>query len=224
MTIIKRKRSENFALIPNALADDERLSFEARGLLVYLLAKPDNWSVSINDLRAQGGIGRDKAYKLINELIEGGYISRDRCTDESTKRITGVNYTVFDCVQVGQKPLPENQDAYKELRDNNKYSPHSPPADSVELFDQLWQVFPMRPGSSENDAIRAFKKLDQAERALAVKAARHYAKQFRDDAAICQSALKFAPLSACNIDPLVCGAGEPVELAGVAEAVRPRIH
>ncbi len=48
--IIKRKRSSEFAIISNRLANDKALSFEARGVLVYLLSKPDNWEVKISDI------------------------------------------------------------------------------------------------------------------------------------------------------------------------------
>ena len=59
MTVITRSRTASFAIIPNAVAEDKRLSFEARGVLCYLLAKPNNWQVQISDIKKQGNFGRD---------------------------------------------------------------------------------------------------------------------------------------------------------------------
>lgn len=76
MSIVKRNRSKNFAIIPNQIANDSRLSFEARGLLCYLLAKPGDWQVHVNGIRAAGRIGRDKTYRILQELAEAGYLER----------------------------------------------------------------------------------------------------------------------------------------------------
>lgn len=54
-------------------AQDRRLSWEARGVLAYLLSKPDDWKVMIVDL--QQGCGRDKAKAIIAELLAFGYIT-----------------------------------------------------------------------------------------------------------------------------------------------------
>jgi hypothetical protein len=50
------------------------LSFEARGVLVYLLSKPDDWIIQYEDLMAEGGIGRDKAKSILTQLRKAGYI------------------------------------------------------------------------------------------------------------------------------------------------------
>jgi len=41
--IIRRKVNRNFTVVPNEPVNDTRLSFEALGLLTYLLSRPDNW-------------------------------------------------------------------------------------------------------------------------------------------------------------------------------------
>ncbi len=110
MTIITRKHGGNFAVIPNAVADDDRLSFEARGLLCYLLAKPHDWQVSIANIRKAGNIGRDKAYKLIKELKEAGYVEYHETRDASG-RVVESSYTVYDCAVPATLPLPENTEA-----------------------------------------------------------------------------------------------------------------
>ena len=107
MTIITRQRSDKFAIIPNAVAEDNRLSFAARGLLVYLLAKPNNWQVKISDIRSSGGIGRDLAYKLLDELKVAGYIEIEK-KRTAPGTFASHNYVVYDNAIPGNLPLPEN--------------------------------------------------------------------------------------------------------------------
>lgn len=118
MTVIRRKRADQFAIIPNSASNDERLSFEALGVLVYLLAKPNDWCVSLGDLRRRGGIGRDKAYRILNELMEVGYIlrrERSRCL-KSGKQLNTYDYLVSDVAEFEDKPRAENQDAVTKAR------------------------------------------------------------------------------------------------------------
>lgn len=105
MTILRRNRNANYTAIPNAVAEDERLSLEARGLLLYLLVKPEKWEVRISDIQKRCGIGRDKAYRLINECIEAGYIDRATERDASGRMLRQV-YIVRD--EPANQPLPEN--------------------------------------------------------------------------------------------------------------------
>lgn len=109
MTIVTRRRSDKFAIIPNAVAEDTRLTFEARGVLCYLLAKPHNWQVSVDDIRKAGGIGRDKVYRILKELLEAGYLRRAIHRDHAGK-VTETEYTIFDEPIRDEKPLPENPD------------------------------------------------------------------------------------------------------------------
>ena len=44
--IIRAQRRETFTVVNNTAINDNRLSFRAKGVLVYILSKPDNWRVS----------------------------------------------------------------------------------------------------------------------------------------------------------------------------------
>lgn len=55
-------------------AQDNRLSLEARGILAYLLSKPDDWEIMKSDLMTAGNCGRDKINSIIKELIKFGYL------------------------------------------------------------------------------------------------------------------------------------------------------
>ena len=52
-TIIRRQKGSESPFFATArrTAQDARHSFEARGVLGYILSKPDDWKVKIEDLR-----------------------------------------------------------------------------------------------------------------------------------------------------------------------------
>ena len=63
--IIRGNIRENFSVLPNDLMNDERLSADALGVLVYLLSKPTDWQVRVTELRRRFDIGRDKVYRIL---------------------------------------------------------------------------------------------------------------------------------------------------------------
>ncbi|WP_200954042.1 helix-turn-helix domain-containing protein [Ensifer sp. Root142] len=81
-TIRRGVRNARYAAIPNHVFEDARLTMEARWLLGYLLSKPDNWTVVIGDIIKKGSCGRDKARKMIAELVEFGYAEREQQRDD----------------------------------------------------------------------------------------------------------------------------------------------
>lgn len=73
-----RDSEHTYFAISRALTQDKRLSFEARGVLAYLLSKPSDWIVRIQDLQKEGGCGRDRIYRILKELRDAGYLHRDQ--------------------------------------------------------------------------------------------------------------------------------------------------
>lgn len=100
--IVRGKHQSEFCITPNSAANDERLSLEARGVLWQLLTKPPAWRIRPKHLAEKNGIGKDKCYRIINELIDVGYIIRTPAREGG--RYNQWNYTVYDV------PNPANQD------------------------------------------------------------------------------------------------------------------
>lgn len=111
--IIRGKRPEQFTVIPNTILDDPRIDWRDLGLLVYLLSKPDNWSVMPQHLANQRRSGRDAIYRSLHQLQEAGYV-------KYLKQSTGKgDWIVYDNPPgkaksgksgSGVKPNPENPD------------------------------------------------------------------------------------------------------------------
>ena len=74
--IIRASHSQNFVVVSKEPLKDSRLSLRAKGLLVFLLAKPDNWEVRPGPLAAELRESRATLYRIIKELLEAGYCER----------------------------------------------------------------------------------------------------------------------------------------------------
>jgi hypothetical protein len=75
--IFRIDHTGSFTILDNSLLTDARLSWEARGLLAYLLSKPDTWGVRSYDLERNGPAGKQKIRRLLKELVEAGYMLRE---------------------------------------------------------------------------------------------------------------------------------------------------
>ena len=65
MIIRTVKQHGDFAILPKAALNDENLSWEARGVLSYLLEKPDGWQVYQSDLVKRGPAQDFKVRRII---------------------------------------------------------------------------------------------------------------------------------------------------------------
>lgn len=75
-TVVRvKKHARDYLTVANATVQDERLSWEARGLLVYLLSLPADWDIRVSHLQKQGNAGRDALRRMLRELQEFGYAS-----------------------------------------------------------------------------------------------------------------------------------------------------
>lgn len=78
MSIYRVKKNKDFFVASNEPFNDERLSWEARGIMGYLLSKTDGWELREQDLVSKGPAGKHKIKRAVNELKEYGYIRRIR--------------------------------------------------------------------------------------------------------------------------------------------------
>ncbi|WP_116211662.1 hypothetical protein [Streptomyces olivoreticuli] len=97
MTILRRQLSSGFAVLPTATLEDSRLSFRARGILAFLIAKPDDWEARTDAIARAGKEGRDAVRKAVQELKVTGYyrVVDDRRGDGTLRCYT----EVFDTAQ-----------------------------------------------------------------------------------------------------------------------------
>ncbi len=109
--IIRTPKKVRFTVISNAVIEDQRLTWAATGLLIYLLSKPDNWRIQPAHLIKERQLGRDGIYRLLKELETAGYM-RKRQVKNHAGRMVGTDWFVFDEPQPAA-PGPENPDTGK---------------------------------------------------------------------------------------------------------------
>jgi uncharacterized phage protein (TIGR02220 family) len=93
---IKKAHKKPYVILDTTALNDPRLSFRAKGLHTYLMAKPDDWQVYIEQLEKESPTeGRDAIRAAMNELADAGYLKRDRIRGEKG-RMQGWDTTVYE--------------------------------------------------------------------------------------------------------------------------------
>lgn len=104
MSIVRAPRPESgFVQIRNEVARDSRLSYKARGILLEILSRPDNWQTSADALAASGPDGRTAVLSGLRELRETGYLETVKQRD-AEGRFSTIS-VIYDTAQV---PVPES--------------------------------------------------------------------------------------------------------------------
>lgn len=83
MQIHRIRHARGFTVLPNAILQDRRLSYTARGLLADLLSRPDGWSEDSRRMADSSPQGRLAVAKALRELAALGYyrVIKTRRTD-----------------------------------------------------------------------------------------------------------------------------------------------
>ena len=102
--IIKSGARRRFASIPNDVCCDDSLTWEARGMLAYLLSKPTTWQVNISDLINRSPAKAGVVRRVVEELIKAGYIIRERQRGDGGK--FNWVWEVFDVAQTPESDSP----------------------------------------------------------------------------------------------------------------------
>ena len=90
------KNAENpFVMIDKNVFEDTSLSFKAKGILGYLLSRPNDWTLIIADIQKRSTDGKDSVKNGIDELIERGYIVKTEQPRQAGKFAT-CDYVVYE--------------------------------------------------------------------------------------------------------------------------------
>lgn len=125
MTIYRINKKDNYVVLDKGFLQDKTLSWQAKGLLAYMLSLPNDWVFNMKDLQNRSKNGRDATYRIMKELIEAGYVTRVENRDGG--KFEKVEYIVHE---VKQSPRTENPDTVPPYTENpypeNPY-PENPP-------------------------------------------------------------------------------------------------
>jgi hypothetical protein len=193
MTILRKRVTANFTTLPNSAIEDRRLSFRARGILAYLLAKPNGWAVRSEQIAADGREGRDAIRTALNELADFGYYRRyvARTPDGRVVTVTRISDVPIDPAL----PDPDEVDPSSEQPVDNstgaglsgagssgagesgplvktlEQNPHKPPRGASDIPDddpdwqRFWVAYPRKvgKGAARKAWVRALRKATVSE-------------------------------------------------------------
>ncbi len=151
MSIKRAPRPEaNFYVLDKRISEDPRLSWAARGLLVFLLGKPDHWEVSVQHLvnqtkQAAKRTGRDGTYGILKELERAGYLHRSQSREAGA--FGQVEYIVTET------PLTEKPDTVQP--DTDKAYTANPTQVSTEYEQGLKAATTTRTADAERPVVEA---------------------------------------------------------------------
>lgn len=100
MAILRVSHKNNFVTVHKEAINNPYLTFQAIGLWVYLMGKPDNWTVSVSQLSKKylgnrRGNGEKGIRECIKELMSEGYITREQ-NRKSDGSWDNVSYVVHE--------------------------------------------------------------------------------------------------------------------------------
>jgi hypothetical protein len=136
------KRDNPFAQIDKRMLGDYRLSWRAKGILSYLLSKPDNWIVRSEEIQSRATEGRDAIRAAMKELAKFGYaelvntkdgrewLIREQSTKPCPEKPSLQNDNPCPEKPTPEKPTPENRPLVIKRNTNKDLSNKEP-----SLFD-----------------------------------------------------------------------------------------
>jgi DnaD/phage-associated family protein len=93
------KNADNpFVMIDRRVIENPKLSWKAKGLLAYLLSRPDNWVVRFRDLVNRAPDGAHTVRVAMKELKAAGHVKIT--TEREEGRVTRWVYTVYESPDV----------------------------------------------------------------------------------------------------------------------------
>src|SRR5262245_55555453 len=107
MAIIRTNKVKgHYARISHVLLQDESLTWEARGLASYLLSKPPDWRIEVDELIHSSPAGRKVVYRIIIELVKAGYIIREKNRKKGRFKADYYLYETKELAETHVSPMP----------------------------------------------------------------------------------------------------------------------
>jgi len=99
---VVKDRENPYAMILKEITENSALTYKARGIMAYLMGKPNDWSVLVQDLVNQCPDGEKSVRSGLNELKRFGYYQRYPVYDKKNK------ICEWESI-VTERPVPENE-------------------------------------------------------------------------------------------------------------------
>jgi hypothetical protein len=78
MPIKRLKKISNYTMVQNTICNDTNLSWKAKGIMLVLLSKPDDWIIKIDNITKHATDGEKATRSGFKELMQAGYLTREQ--------------------------------------------------------------------------------------------------------------------------------------------------
>lgn len=95
------RTDRDFTIVTNVWIRDSRLSWKARGILIFLLQLPPDWAVNSEELQTHASDKKDSTIAGLRELVYFGYAELVRVRDPETGRVK----QVWNFFETSRKPF-----------------------------------------------------------------------------------------------------------------------
>lgn len=134
MAFIRTVKRENpFVQMDKYFLEDENLQWESKGLLAYILSRPDDWKINQTDLANRSSGGKGKVETALLDLLANGYVHWYPVRNE-IGRIEEWVYDVYErpefnphkdeCIAEGNRRIAEKK-AKNKRKNAKKKNPES---------------------------------------------------------------------------------------------------
>lgn len=181
MSVVRVRKEDNYVTVNRTSLRDERLSWKAKGLHVYMLSMPNDWVFYDTELAKHAKDGIDSLRSAMAELKKYGYTKKEakRNDDGTIERWETIVYEVPHLED--EEEEGEENPAEEEVAATATQSAEPPRKnDYPEDFESFWKVYPRqieKKSAYDKWKLLMKKKVDPN---LLVKAATNYAKTVRD--------------------------------------------
>jgi len=133
--IIRTHRRSEFTILPNHVLQNSQLTWEARGMLAYLVSLPENWQVHVTELSGRSPAAYSKNKRIIAELVATGHIVKSQKRDSAGKFKDWI-FDVFDepqiriaeCAVLPHSDNPDSEDQHLQRTQQTKNTTTNKPA------------------------------------------------------------------------------------------------
>ncbi len=73
---VRHDREKPFVQVSRELLQDTTIDLQAKGLLVFMLDKPDAWNVRPRELARELKVSKNTVYRILEKLISARYVVR----------------------------------------------------------------------------------------------------------------------------------------------------
>ena len=79
-TVLRKPHDKEhpYVVVSKTVFEEPNVTWKAKGLMGYLLSRPDDWTVRMGDLVKRSRDGMASVRTTVNELIDHGYMTRER--------------------------------------------------------------------------------------------------------------------------------------------------